>query len=81
MSKANRKVIPPIIRLYLYEIAERLWSGHATVMVGAGFSKNAKKSDPSKKDFPDWSQLGNILYEKIHNCYPDDKQHLLRMLA
>ncbi len=24
---------------YLNEIAEKLWSGHASVMIGAGFSK------------------------------------------
>jgi len=72
--------IPLEIRLYLNEIAERLWSGHAAVMVGAGFSKNAKKSDSTKKDFPDWSQLGNVFHEKIYGTKPDEKQHYLNVL-
>ncbi|WP_352404914.1 hypothetical protein [Sporanaerobacter acetigenes] len=39
MSKDIIANIPKDIELYLNEIAERLWSGHAAVMVGAGFSK------------------------------------------
>lgn len=44
------------IRPYLNEIAERLWPSpaHASIMVGAGFSKNANK------DFPDRSTLGDL---------------------
>lgn len=42
------------IRPYLDEIAERLWSGHAAVMVGAGFSKNA---DPTRKLLNSWRVL------------------------
>lgn len=56
--------IPDSIRPFLNEIAQRLWSGRATVMVGAGFSKNA---DPS---FPDWNQLGDLFYEKAHGRKP-----------
>lgn len=74
------EMIPQDIRPYLYEIAERLWSRHAAVMVGAGFSRNAKKSDPAKKDFPNWNQLGNIFYEKIYGQCPDEKQHYLNVL-
>jgi hypothetical protein len=80
MNKKNEMLIPQDIRPYLYEIAERLWSRHAAVMVGAGFSKNAKKSDPAKKDFPNWNQLGNIFYEKIYGRCPDEKQHYLNVL-
>ncbi len=75
-----RQHIPEEIVLYLAEIAERLWSGHAAVMVGSGLSKNAKKSDASARDFPDWSQLGNVFYEKIYGKQPDDKQHYLNAL-
>lgn len=55
------------IRPYLNEIAERLWSSpsHAAIMVGAGFSKNANKN------FPDWSTLGDLFFEKIHGRKPD----------
>ena len=80
MNNKNETLIPQDIRFYFHEIAERLWSGHATIMVGAGFSRNAKKSDPTKKDFPTWNQLGNIFYEKIYGQDPDEKQHYLNVL-
>jgi len=80
MSKENEIVIPQDIRIYLSEIAERLWSNHAAVMVGAGFSRNAKKNDPTKKDFPDWDQLGNIFYEKLCGRSPNPKEHYLNVL-
>jgi hypothetical protein len=44
MNKKNEMLIPQDIRPYLYEIAERLCSRHAAVMVGAGFSRNAHMS-------------------------------------
>lgn len=53
------------IRPYLNEIAERLWTGRAAVMVGAGFSKNAGNA------FPDWNQLGDLFYQKAHGVKPD----------
>ena len=62
------------IRPYLNEIAERLWSGHAAVMVGAGFSKNANPA------FPDWPQLGDIFYEKVHGEAPPDNERYLNPL-
>jgi DNA-binding transcriptional MerR regulator len=70
----NIRGIADEIKPYLNEIAERLWSGHATVMVGAGFSKNAHES------FPNWDQLGNIFYKKIHNKEPEGHQHYLNIL-
>jgi hypothetical protein len=74
------KEIPAELMLYLNEIAERLWSGHAAVMVGAGFSKNAKKGDITKKKFLDWTQLGNVFYEKIYGTRPNGEQHYLNVL-
>lgn len=58
------------IKPYLNEIAERLWSGHAAVMVGAGFSKNAKPNCPSQEGFPNWRQLGDIFYRILHDNPP-----------
>jgi hypothetical protein len=55
------------IDIYLSEIAERLWSGHASLMVGAGFSKNADKKSPS------WNDLGNSFYEKLYGKVPTEK--------
>lgn len=69
---AETREIPIEIRPYLNEIAERLWSNHAAVMVGAGFSKNALKSNPSSKDAPNWNELGDIFYEKLYNKTPSN---------
>ena len=68
------------LKPYLNEIAERLWSGHAAVMVGAGFSKNAKKNNPSQRDFPDWNELGDIFYKKIHAKEPESDERYLNVL-
>ena len=81
--------IPNSLLSYLNEIAERLTAGHAAVMVGAGFSRNANPSGPSqidgpnfsqpmsyidanprlrrpsRLDFPNSSELGNLLYSKL----------------
>jgi hypothetical protein len=76
MSKLNEIQINETIIPYLNEIAERLWSGHAAVMVGAGFSKNAKPNGTSCPGFPDWSQLGDLFYERIHGRKPDNQKYL-----
>jgi hypothetical protein len=57
--------VPNSIRPFLDEIAERIWSDRAAVMVGAGFSKNAEAQ------FPDWNQLGDLFYKKVHGHIPD----------
>lgn len=67
--------VPDSIRPYLNEIAERLWTERAAVMVGAGFSKNAGNG------FPDWNQLGDLFYWKAHGVKPDpSKQKYLNVL-
>lgn len=76
MVKSIMEEAPEDIRLYLDEIAERLWTGHAAVMVGAGFSKNAKSSSPLIKGFPNWDQLGNTFYEKIYGRLPEGEHYL-----
>lgn len=51
-------------------IRERLWSGRefgrASVMVGAGFSKNAKDTSPTLSSFPSWSELASVMYEALY---------------
>ncbi len=69
-------LIDESIKPYLQEIAERLWSGHAAIMVGAGFSKNAKSNGTSEMCFPDWSQLGDLFYEKINGASPTNSKYL-----
>jgi len=80
MTTMNDIPINESIRPYLDEIAKRLWSGHAAVMVGAGFSRNAKPSGMPCKCFPDWPQLGDLFYEKIHGCVPTGDQKYLNPL-
>ena len=50
----------------LDEIANRLFTNHAAIMIGAGFSKNAISVNPACKKFPDWNELGNIFYDKLY---------------
>ena len=80
MTVNEESQLPSSIRPYLNEIAERLWSGHAAIMVGAGFSKNSKRNSSTTKNFPDWSELGNLFYKKIHGRTPDPTQNYLNVL-
>lgn len=54
------KKLPPDFESDLQTIAERLYSNHAVVMVGAGFSRNASES------YPDWNGLGDLFYALLH---------------
>ena len=71
MKKDKDFNMPDSIRSLLDEVAKRLWSNQAAVMVGAGFSKNASAG------FPDLNQLGDIFYEKIHGKKPGDENKYL----
>lgn len=74
MSENVESNIPTEIKLYLDEISERLWSGHAAVMVGAGFSKNAKKSNPATKGFPEWKNIcsDDNEFAEVRNSWNED---------
>lgn len=72
--------LPSDIQSYFTEIAERLWTDHASVIVGAGFSKNAVNTVNPSKSAPDWGQLGDLLYEKIHNRKPGLNVKYLNLL-
>ncbi len=68
------------LRPYLDEIADRLFSGHAAVMVGSGFSKNAAplaQADP----FLDWSELGDLFYKRLHGTEPKSNYLQVPVLA
>ena len=71
MSKPKSPPVPSDLYPYLNEIAERLFSGHAAVMIGSGFSRNAQPQGGSSPRFPDWSGLGDLFYEKLHHKPPD----------
>ncbi len=70
--------IPNDILPHLKEIASRLWSNHASIMIGAGFSKNAIKEKSTTKPFLSWNELGDCFYKKIHGTSPthEDKSYL-----
>lgn len=56
---------------YTEEIIEALVSGHASVMVGSGFSNNADKNGYTKKHFKDWNGLADAFYEKLYGKRKD----------
>lgn len=47
-------------------IADRLFTNHAAIMIGAGFSRNAVPNNSTSKKFPDWNELGNIFYTELY---------------
>ena len=79
MSETEAPPVPSRLRPYLDEIAERLFSGHAAVMIGAGFSRNAKPKGGPGPSFPDWSELGDRFYEKLGKK-PDSASKYLNVL-
>ena len=71
---------PDQIKPYLNEIADRLWSNNAAVMVGAGFSRNAKPVDSTSPSFPSWQELGDIFCGKLHGRSPGEEARYLSLL-
>lgn len=69
--------IPNNIVVQLNEIAERLWSGHASIMVGAGFSKNAVRNSSNSKSFLSWNELADEFHKKIYDQKPSNGQNYL----
>ena len=80
MSEHTASEIPDDLRPYLDTIADRLLSGHAAVMVGAGFSRNAAPLGVDRA-FPNWSQLGDRFYERLHGRKPEPNRHYLQVPA
>lgn len=68
------KNLPENIRIYIQEIAERMSQGRAVVMIGSGFSKNARNNRYTEKKFLDWNQLGDIFYKKLYGKSPKDEE-------
>ena len=69
-----------LLKPYLDEIADRLWSKNAAVMVGAGFSQNAKPVGSTSATFPSWSELGDSFFEKLHGRSPGKDATYLNLL-
>jgi len=62
------------IDIYLSEIAERLWLGQASLMVGAGFSMNAIPKTTTTKKIPSWKELGDCFFQKIYEEKTTEKR-------
>lgn len=68
------------INPYLEVIADQLWSNNASVMVGAGFSRNARPVGSSSAPFPSWQELGDIFFNKLHGRSPGQEIRYLSLL-
>lgn len=61
IRKTNKQIIPdPILGILL----EKLNEGNASILVGAGFSKNARSSDPNITSLPDWAELSSLMVQR-----------------
>ena len=55
-----------MVNTYIRDISEALVQGHAALMVGAGFSKNANKITATDKRFLDWKELSDLFYASLY---------------
>ena len=78
MNEHTTHQIPPGLLPYLDTLADRLLSGHAGAMVGAGFSRHAAPPG-SGSAFPDWSQLGDHFYERLHGREREPDRNCLQV--
>ena len=74
-ERASDRMLP-----YFDEIAYRLWSNSAVVMVGAGFSRNAEPIGSTAGSLPSWEQLGDLLYRKLYGRPPGRDAKYLSLL-
>lgn len=75
----SKKFDPEILE-YIKEIASKMKHNRASVMVGAGFSKNAEKITQTDKKFLDWNALGDVFFEKVNGHKPTSKDQYLNVL-
>ena len=64
---------------YLKEIRRQLWLGHASLMVGSGFSKNAIKATPSTPCPPNWEELATALITKLYPSCDENQRKLIQL--
>ena len=67
---------------HINRIREALWQfpeGCASVMVGAGFSRNARKTGPHAREFTLWQDIATLLCTKLYP--PGDGDRLKRAMA
>lgn len=66
------------IRVHIEEIRKQLWLGHASLMVGSGFSRNADKATPTTPTPPDWAGLADRLIEKLYPAADENERANIR---
>ena len=65
---------------YLKEISNKLWNNKASIMVGSGLSLNATNIVNKKSSIPTWTQLGDIIHQKLYGNLPTSNARYLNIL-
>ena len=62
---------------YMNHVRDALWShaGHASVMIGSGFSKNTQPTRPDAGELPLWHELARAMFDKLHPPTPSGSRH------
>lgn len=67
---------------HIQYLREALWNGRecgrAAVMVGAGFSRNAKSIQASAEPFPSWHELSSELVNRLYPTESRERERALR---
>ena len=62
----NSTKIPNDVKNLIRHLADQIWLGRATLMVGAGFSQNADAISSSSPKMPTWQQLaGKFIIDSV----------------
>ena len=59
----------------LSEIQRQLWSGHASVMIGSGFSRNADRASSTIPYPPDWNALARKFVDRLYPNSTDEEKN------
>ena len=53
---------------HIDQVRDALWkrNGGASVMIGSGFSRNARKIRPDVEDLPTWRELGRAIHSRLY---------------
>ena len=63
---------------HINRVRDALWeqpNGRASIMVGAGFSRNADSTEPSARDIPLWRDIAREMFHRLYPQYADDPQN------
>ena len=59
------------VELLIDEIGRQLKRGQASLMVGAGFSRNADTASPTTPLPPTWDELKNVFVDRLYETFPE----------